>query len=280
MDPSVLTVYTSPYPKIRLGKNHDGGYVVIDVPEPKYSVLLAGGVSNDISFEEHFIRKYGSRCIAFDGTINSLPNNNNNIRFVKKNIGFNNTNALTNLHDIIAANTNIFIKMDIEGGEIPWIKSLSNDQMNKFEQIVMEFHNPYSKSEIEVFDKINKNHILVHFHGNNACGTRTYKGIIMPNIFECTYLHKKYFTSGPELNKIAIPTSIDMRNIPHNNEIHINYPPFVHNGPTEKCVRAECTFLRHTAIRNNGGTHCCYACKNNASHGPMCQRITPTTNPV
>lgn len=280
MDPSVLTVYTSPFPKIRLGKNNDGGYVVIDVPEAKYSVLLAGGISNDISFEEHFIRKYGSKCIAFDGTINNLPNNNNNnnIQFVKKNIGFNNTNILTNLHDLIAANTNIFIKMDIEGGEIPWIKSLSDDQMNKFEQIVMEFHNPYSQGEIEVFDKLNKNHILVHFHANNASATRIHRGIIMPNVFECTYLHKKYFTSTPELNRITIPSSIDMKNKLNKNEIYINHPPFVNANPAENCARASCKFLRNPYIENNGGTHCCYMCKTDKGHGPACQRIKQSSN--
>jgi hypothetical protein len=53
--------------------------------------------------------------------------------------------------------------MNIESGEILWIKSLSNEQINKFEQIVIEFHSPFSNNEIEVFDKLNKNHYLIHF---------------------------------------------------------------------------------------------------------------------
>jgi hypothetical protein len=134
---------------------------------------------------------------------------------------------LTNLHQIINENDRIFIKMDIEGGEIDWIKSLSDYQMNKFEQIVMEFHSPFSDNEIDVFDKINKNHYLIHFHGNNCCGVVNHNGVIIPDVFECTYLHKRYFTSVPELNEDVIPSELDMKNTGNEEEIYINYPPFV-----------------------------------------------------
>jgi len=230
MDPSVLTVYQCPYPKLRLGKNNDGGYIIAEIPGITYQLILAGGIQRDISFEEDFVKKYDVKCFAFDGTIDKLPKENNNINFIKKNIGFNNTDTVTNLHDLINANENIFVKMDIEGGEIPWIKSLSDEQMNKFDQIVMEFHRPFSNKEIDVFDKINKNHILVHFHGNNCCGTRDHKDVQIPNVFECTYLHKKFFSNPPQLNTDPIPSRLDMKNT-GNPEIFINHTPFVHNNP-------------------------------------------------
>lgn len=90
----------------------------------------------------------------------------------------------------------------------------------------MEFHTPFSKEENDVFNKINKNHVLVHFHGNNACGHRVHNNVTIPNVFECTYIHKKYFTSKPELNTDLIPSNIDMKNIAYN--LDINWPPFVH----------------------------------------------------
>ena len=227
MNPSVLTVYKSPFPKIRLGKDYDGGYIIADLPNIKYDTFLAGGIEYDISFEEHFIEKYPNvKCFAFDGTINALPKSNSNITFIRKNIGFENNEHITNMHDIINANECIFVKMDIEGGEVPWIKSLNAEQMNKFEQIVMEFHFPFTSNEIDVFDKINKSHYLIHFHGNNCCGVRNHNGVSIPNVFECTYLHKKYFPNIPELNTDVIPSVLDMKNT-MNDEIHIDYPPFV-----------------------------------------------------
>ena len=227
MDPNILTVYKSPFQKIRLGKDNDGGYIIAEVPNPCYKILLGGGIETDISFEEDFINKYPNiTSFAFDGTIDKLPKDNINITFIKKNIGFENNEQNTNIHDIINVNDSIFVKMDIEGGEIPWIKSLSDEQMNKFEQIVMEFHFPFTDKEIDVFDKINKNHYLIHFHGNNNCGVRNHNNVYIPNVFECTYLHKKHFTNIPELNKDLIPSILDMRNTGYD-EININYPPFV-----------------------------------------------------
>jgi len=39
-----------------------------------------------------------------------------------------------------------------------------------------------------------------------------------------------------------------------------------------KCDRETCIFLVHTDLNNNGGTHCCFGCKTNGRHGPVCQR--------
>jgi hypothetical protein len=120
---------------MRLGKDYDGGYILANVPNANYTTLLAGGISNDISFEKAFLENYPNTvCFACDGTIESLPEPNSDILFIKKNIGFENNDQTTNLHIIINGNEHIFVKMDIEGGEIPWLKSLSDAQMNKFEQ--------------------------------------------------------------------------------------------------------------------------------------------------
>jgi hypothetical protein len=229
MDPSALTVFQSPYPKIRLGKDDDGGYIIADIPDIKYQILLSGGILDDISFETDFVNKYDTHCITFDGSIDTIPGESTKIEFVKKNIGSDNSDIVTNLHDIIAVNENIFVKMDIEGGEIPWIKSLSDMQLNTFDQIVMEFHYPFTDNEIEIFDKLNKNHYLIHFHGNNCCGVINHMGVEIPNVFECTYLHKKFFATPPALNTASIPSPLDMKNT-SNPEIYIDYPPFVHKN--------------------------------------------------
>ena len=113
-----LTCYKSPFPKLRLGKDFDGGYIIADLPNVNYNIILAGGIACDISFEEDFIKKYPNvKCYAYDGTIKCLPKNNDKIKFINKNIGNLNTKHLTNLHDIIDTNDDIFIKMDIEGAE-------------------------------------------------------------------------------------------------------------------------------------------------------------------
>ena len=241
-NPLILTCYKSPFTKIRLGKNFDGGYILCDIPGIDYDFFISCGVSDDISFEEEFCNKYPrTRCNAYDGTIDAIHFTNQNIKFFRQNINtFNDANN-TDLHEVIDTvgtvcykdncnyNCNIFLKMDIEGHEIPWIKTLSDAQLGRFAQIVIEFHFPFNDAEIEVFEKLNRQFLIVHFHGNNSCGIRTHNGVVIPNIFECTYLNRRFFNNYYELNAETIPSDIDMQNVLYKPEILIDYKPFVHN---------------------------------------------------
>jgi len=233
MNPNSLKVYKSPFSKVRIGsQTGDGGYIICDIPEIIYDVMIAGGVAEDITFEEHLCSIYPKLvCYAFDGTIYCKINksSNDNIIFIKKNIGPVTDDNNTNLYSLIEQNENIFLKMDIEGAELPWLKCLNDDHMKKFSQIVIEFHFPFSEDDNDVFEKLNKNHVLVHFHGNNCpAGVINHKGIIIPNVFECTYINKKYVNLNTlELNKECIPTLLDRPNC-GGTDIFINYPPFVH----------------------------------------------------
>ena len=240
MNPNLMTIYQSPFPKRRVGRWTDGGYAVVDIPNMQYDALIAGGVCDDISFEEDFIRyqtEHGNPQIevyAFDGTVDELPRSDfsSQIQFIKKNIGEFETDKETNLHWLISKymdKQNVFMKMDIEGGEVDLIRSLQPEHMNAISQIVIEFHSPFTNVEIDMFKKLNETHLPVHFHPNNACGTRIHNGVYFPNVFECTYLHKRFFGGVAELNRDFIPNDkIDVRNIWFNEEIWIGHPPFVH----------------------------------------------------
>lgn len=227
-NPNVLTCYKSPFKKIRVGKDFDGGYVICDIPNINYDLLLGCGVDVDISFESQFCNKYkNALCYLYDGSVNDIYLDNKNITFLKKYINDFNDENNTNLHEIIDKFNNIFLKMDIEGYEIPWIKSLSDEKLNKISQIVMEFHFPFEDYKKDVFEKINKYFIMIHFHANNCCGVRNHNGIIIPNVFECTYLNRKFFNNNYELNTDVIPSVLDMKNVYEHDEIYIDYEPFV-----------------------------------------------------
>ena len=69
-----LRVYKSEFPKERIGKKNDGGYVICNIPDIKYDVLISGGIENDTSFEDEFLNKYSDiECYAYDGTILESP---------------------------------------------------------------------------------------------------------------------------------------------------------------------------------------------------------------
>jgi hypothetical protein len=219
--------------KIRLGINQDGGYVIGELQD-NYDCYISAGVANEESFSRDFINKFEmnkDNSFAFDGTIINYPENyTNNIIFIKKNINSFNDNNNTNLSFLIEKFNNIFLKIDIEGGEYKWLLSLNNEQLNKFKQIVIEFHGLYDDSwncnyldKITCLEKLFNSHYIIHVHGNNH-GTIS-NGT--PEGLELTYINKKYLES-PELNKIKFPIpNLDFPNNPIIKDYDLSYFPFV-----------------------------------------------------
>ena len=221
-----LKCYKPTQPKIRLGKDNDGGYLIVD--GYKYDLMIGCGISNDSSFEHSFLKKYPNVPIhTYDGTINSFPNPHPKIKFTKKNIGSRNTEKTNNLHNIIESKNNIFLKMDIEGGEYEWLHSLSKDQLKKFQQIVIEFHEPFSNDRYEILQKLAESHYLIHIHGNNygSIIKKEHKGkkINIPIVFECTYIRKD--SLNLHLNDTSFPISLDQPCKADNDDIKLfGYP--------------------------------------------------------
>lgn len=231
-----LTVYKSTTPKIRIGSDSDGGYVIED--NHTYDILISCGIADNIDFENIFTSKYNLDCMAFDGTIDKINTSNNKITFYKKNIGTTNTEHTTNLHLEIEPYNDIFLKMDIETFEYRWLHTLSHEQLTKFKQIVMEFHFPFTaypfnhldidipvSEKMDVFNKLQKTHVLVHLHANNCCGTTIYDNITTPNVFECTFVRKDICTSYTK-NTDHIPSILDSPCVLSHPEIHLSWFPF------------------------------------------------------
>jgi len=219
--------------KFRCGDNHDGGYVIGNINEA-YDCYISAGVSNEESFSRDFINTHNmdeTNSFAFDGTIDDYPYNyTNKITFIKKNINQFNDDNNTNLFFLLEKYTNVFIKMDIEGFEYPWLLSLDDNMLNNIKQIVIEFHNITGDWGCNLLDKIKclhkmtKYHYLIHAHGNNY--GPSVNGI--PDTIELTYINKKCFKSIPDLNSTKLPIDmLDSTNNPLCPEIDLNCYPFV-----------------------------------------------------
>lgn len=236
-----LILFSPTHPVQRVGKNNDGGYVICNLPG-SYDLFISGGVSDDISFEQHFLNLYPAlKCYAFDGTVNSLPTNDKRIIFVKKNLGNSESSTTTNLKSYMDGFNNIFMKIDIEGHEFRLFPELE-EHMSKIKQLVLEVHSPgdiklhptYFKGlgdidhpfMFNMLSMINKTHTLVHVHANNGCANHVYDGVVLPNVFECTFIRNDFVTSKTP-NKTPLPLPIDMKNIANKPDYYINYYPFV-----------------------------------------------------
>ena len=120
---------------IRLGKNNDGGYLVIK-NEKKYKYLLSFGISDDVSFERDFSNEHSDcQIFCFDPTINDLPETIPNAKFYRIGLDSKTGGNYKNISDILklvgiqqSDYSNTFLKIDIEGYE--W--SVLNDRESFF----------------------------------------------------------------------------------------------------------------------------------------------------
>ena len=225
--------------KLRCGCNDDGGYVFAELDGwrggPVYDCYISAGVSNEESFTRDFVDKYGMNeynSFAFDGTIAGYPYAyTNKISFIRKNIGIVNDDTQTNLSHLMDKYDRIFLKMDIEGGEYPWLLSLTDAQLDRFRQIVIEFHgttddswNAAYSDKVACMKKLAGTHYVVHAHGNNN-GPWS-QGI--PHVLELTYVNKRDFDVEPALNTTPLPIpGLDFANYAPASDMHISFPPFV-----------------------------------------------------
>ena len=219
--------------KVRCGSNSDGGYVFADL-DKEYDCYISAGISNEESFSRDFINKYNinkNDSYGFDGTINDYPYHfTQNIQFTKKNINSFNDDNNSNLSFLTDKYSNIFLKMDIEGGEYPWLLQIDEYQLNKFKQIVIEFHGINDNSwgcnyddKIKCLEKLSKTHYIVHAHGNN------YGSVVnkIPDVIELTYVNKNCFNVVLELNTTPLPIeNLDFPNKSNSNDINLNFYPF------------------------------------------------------
>jgi hypothetical protein len=165
-------------------------------------LYISAGVGTEESFTWDFLTLAGLpppfEAWAFDGTVAAFPPQyipkGWRVYFVRRNIDPEMTAYTANLHRLIAAHSNIFLKMDIEGSEYAWLAGLTDEQMGRFCQIVVEFHDINGAGGggtkelfTAVWEKVQRTHWVAHIHGNNYGGTGD-DG--RPNVIEVTFVRQ------------------------------------------------------------------------------------------
>jgi methyltransferase FkbM-like protein len=208
---SLLAPLLVPYPKIRLGSDNDGGYVIFDHNLMQLQGAYTYGIAEDVSFENDLAKRTSQHCInyLYDHTIDSVPELTYPDRmawfkqpgswlYIPAQIGFNGDSEKSNM----------LLKMDIEGDEWDIIKRLDMKTISQFSQIVVEFHNIYD-ADVEAFKRLNKLFYLGHVHGNNCSEIRDG----LPEVIECTYIRKDCVQYTPDVDRTQYPKeSLDAPN--------------------------------------------------------------------
>lgn len=209
---------------IRLGKNNDGGYVVLKSRLPEYDNLISFGIAGDISFERDFQHQNNSSIYCFDPSIDELPEFLPKTKFFKLGIDSSNHKGYINLNEVlsltgITRHHKIFLKMDIEGYE--W-KILGDKEsfeiLSGFDQVVVEFHIKYllGKSKylmplelikrLVILKKLKKSFLFYNLNANNVCGYTFFKNFIFPEVIEISMINRRFLSQLDNINQPSDPS--------------------------------------------------------------------------
>jgi len=208
---------------IRVGKNNDGGYVMLNNESFKScKIAYSFGISNDTSWDET-IANFGKEIYMYDHTIDKLPTQNPKFNFFKIGLtGSLNTPNLKTIEQLILINNhqyenNLIMKMDIEDCEWDVFNAVSSETLNQFSQIVLEFHNlsPFLDNSkynlvIDVLNKINLTHQSVHIHANSDTAVpHMMLNLVLPELLEVTFVRRADTENKFQYNDQVYPTNID-----------------------------------------------------------------------
>lgn len=209
---------------VRIGEQNDGGYIMVDNFQND-GIAYSFGISNDVSWDSDMAAR-GYDIFMYDPTIDALPQENDKFHFVKAGISGEEVaeKSLNTLEYFLAANghadkSNMILKMDVEGAEWKFLKTVSAETLNRFDQMLFEFHHfTRPKTQIEMnnviscIEKINQTHSLVHLHANNYGPFLILDDkILFPALLELTYVKTSNYELVDDEN-IYLPIPLDQPN--------------------------------------------------------------------
>jgi FkbM family methyltransferase len=184
---------------VRMGDSLDGGYVM-QIPTSRNVYCLSIGVGSNISFDLA-LSEFVSSIHLYDHTVTSLPEiSKSNMSFVKKGLGPTANRDFVSLSDCIdkfPKDSDLILKMDIEGAEWDVLNNLESATLQRFQQIIIELHGIHQFNNDLQFSKITSsleklaaNHQIVNLHANNWAGFEIIANVPVPDVLEVTYLRK------------------------------------------------------------------------------------------
>jgi hypothetical protein len=182
--------------KIRIGKECDGGYVMLDDfvgITAAYSIGICDEVSWDLNMAER-----GIEVFQYDHTIDALPLQHARFHWAKKGLGAIVTADLETLPRLLERNghrgrSDLLLKCDIEGCEWEVLAALPPECLQHFKQIVLEIHfmerlvNPEFAMLVErAIGVLTADHRVVNVHANNHRPYSIVGGVPIPSVLELT----------------------------------------------------------------------------------------------
>jgi hypothetical protein len=205
---------------VRVGRQFDGGYVMLD-DFNDVKAALSFGVSDDVSWDLEVANR-GIHVYQFDDMIDQSPVQSPNFSFFKKRLASDDGPAQISLNSLLTerkrtGEDDFIIKMDIESDEWTALDSVDAELLTGCRQFVCEFHYLGRLAEKDFLDravrclqKMSEVFFVTHVHGNNCGNIINVGNIALPESLEVTYVNRKRYKAEdiPQL----FPTEVDMPN--------------------------------------------------------------------
>lgn len=237
---------------VRLGGNHDGGYLIDKKTLQISKCLISLGIGSNFEFEKDFYKLENKKIYGYDYSVysNFLKNINfyffsglinfrnlkkliyslkillNFIIFInKKNVFFFSKKVQSRvtkknsiiLEKIISSISNfpVLLKVDIEGDEYDILSDIKKMSHN-IEGLIIEFHNINNKlKKKKIIDFIKNTPLkIIHIHANNYTDKDKFGD---PTTIEISFSKNPLIVN----KKVRLPHSLDMKNNPKKPEINL-----------------------------------------------------------
>jgi hypothetical protein len=233
---SLLTPFDIDRPKIRIGPNTDGGYILADCISPAQTVLSYGiGTEYRCDIE---LAERGHDVYMFDHTIEAIQPGNKQLNFFREgvaggtDISQNLFSIKDHLHRHQIRGDQLILKMDVEGAEFDALEAVPDDTLDRFEQIVFEVHSLNNLDDPDfrnrfrrIFRRLNSTFTLFHVHANNYDGPNglaIVSGIPVSPLLELSYVRSARVHR--RASQTLYPTALDYPNVQGKDKLLWFYP--------------------------------------------------------
>ena len=223
---SVFELYTPSQKEfIRKGDNKDGGYVIVNDLSDSDS-LFSIGVGDNISFDLDCENQV-SRIVLIDDSVPDFCAPNDSYSLHRKKLGIIDDNLSITLDKLLNTypSADYILKIDIEGDEWKILSSLPMKTLNKFRQIIIEFHSICDLAELGSKKKTLSQLLATHFpvvaHPNNIGGYQVIGNQLFPNVLETTWLRRNSYEFIKGMNSRVL--DLQKPNDPEKSDIWISW---------------------------------------------------------
>lgn len=217
----LLTPRRIDLPFIRVGGDHDGGYLMPDDLDG-LQASFSPGVFETITFDLELAER-GVSCFLADASVDGVNTDHPRIHFDKLFLGAQTGDEFISLADWVdryAPNsTELLLQIDIEGAEYECLNACPDEVLERFRIIVIEFHDIDLAFDADrqapiraTLEKLERHFHLCHLHANNVRPAITYRGRTFPRFLEATYIRKDRCAVVPGTPQFPHP--LDQTNCP------------------------------------------------------------------